>query len=96
MPLAAALERAGLTEGFAAQVREAATLVRSMAADFGPDVPAELNQAKTIATRLRDHMVLVYGAGSRHPPLGAGRPRSTRTPRRRPPTPSCLNSTTTR
>ncbi len=63
MPLAAALERAGLTEGFAAQVREAATLARSMAADFAPDVPEELNQAKTIAARLRGHMVLVYGAG---------------------------------
>jgi glucose/mannose-6-phosphate isomerase len=63
MPLAAALERAGLAEGFAAQVREAATLVRGMAADFAPDVPEELNQAKTIAARLHGHMALVYGAG---------------------------------
>jgi glucose/mannose-6-phosphate isomerase len=63
VPLAAALERAGLTEGFSAQVHEAAALVRGMAADFASDVPEELNQAKAIAARLRDHMVLVYGAG---------------------------------
>jgi glucose/mannose-6-phosphate isomerase len=61
-PLGALLERIDLTEGFAAQIDEAASVVRGLASELDPAVPEAENLAKRLARRLWGHTVLIYGA----------------------------------
>ena len=60
--LAALLERAGLVDGFGAQVAEASELARRLAAELAPEVPEADNVAKQLARRLYGRVALIYGA----------------------------------
>jgi glucose/mannose-6-phosphate isomerase len=66
-PLLAAVEAAGLASGVAAQVDEAAALLRAGNERFAPERPAGDgpgdNTAKALAHRARGRQLVVYGAG---------------------------------
>ena len=63
MALAAVLSANGLVAGFAAEVDEAAALLRAMVTELDPAVPAAANVAKTLAASLHGRLTVVYGAG---------------------------------
>ena len=61
-PLAAALEAAGLLDGFADQVGEAVEVAGRLAVELGPESPDD-SPAKRLARELAGRLPLVYGGG---------------------------------
>jgi glucose/mannose-6-phosphate isomerase len=61
--VAAVLARAGLASQMDQQVKEAAALLRELAAEFSPAVPEPQNAAKVLARRLHGRLAVVYGYG---------------------------------
>jgi glucose/mannose-6-phosphate isomerase len=63
MPLLATLEASGLAPEHAGDVAEAAARLEADNAVLGPQCPEADNPAKTLARRLEQRLVVVYGAG---------------------------------
>jgi len=62
-PVAAALVEAGLSADLETDVAEAGGVLTDLAAELAPDVPDDVNRAKTLARRLAGCLVLVCGGG---------------------------------
>ncbi len=67
MPLLATLEAAGLCREHAGDVAAAAAQLESDGAKLGPESGEPANAAKALARRLKDRLVVVYGAGPTAP-----------------------------
>ena len=96
MPVGAALEAAGLAPGFDEQVAEAIEVVAALGAELGPDVPTTTTRPSRSPAAWSIACRSSTARASRRRRRGAGRARSTRTPKRRPSSTSCPSSTTTR